>query len=178
MVGSPASHRPAVMALRPKAHAQQMRSTHLGTPEASVVRKGPQCGARRSQSSSHPGFLNHVHNTHLSPPLLAACPQAHQNHFGLDLPHPNNTLARHLPRGRGRPLGGWPRGWEREHELPRSSLRKPSPQDRRTRQARALTAFRGQGEEPHVTYPALPSHTPQTHFLTVRLSMCHWLELP
>lgn len=127
MVGSPASQRQAVMALRPKAHAQQMRSTHLGTPQASVVRKGPQCGARRPQSSSHPGFLNHVHNTHLSPSLLAACPQAHQNHFSLDLPHPNNTLARHLPRGRGRPLGGWPMGWEREHELPRSSLRTEEP---------------------------------------------------
>lgn len=53
-----------VMALGPKAHAQQMRSTHLGTSEPSVVRRGPQCGARKPQSSSHPYFLNHVHNTH------------------------------------------------------------------------------------------------------------------
>lgn len=42
VVRSPASHRLAVMALRTKAHAQHMRSTHLGTPEASVGRKGPQ----------------------------------------------------------------------------------------------------------------------------------------
>lgn len=80
--------------------------------------------------------------THFPPPQLTACPQAHQSHLGLDLPHPNNTLARHLPQGRGRSLGGWPRGPEKEHELPRSALRYPNPQDRRTRQARALTTFR------------------------------------
>lgn len=44
---------------------------------------------------------------------------------------------------------------KRAGEGARSVLRYPSPQDRRTRQARALT-FREQ-EEPHVTYPALPS---------------------
>lgn len=90
------------------------------------------------------------------PQPLAACLLAHQNHLGLDLPHPNNTLARRLPPGRGRPLGGWPRGPGKEHKLLRSTLRYPSPRDRRTRQAGALTTFREQGEESHVTYPSLP----------------------
>lgn len=45
-------------------HMLNRRSTHLGTPEPSVVRKGLQCGTRRLQSSSHPCFLNYAHSTH------------------------------------------------------------------------------------------------------------------
>lgn len=112
------------------------------------------------------------------PQPLAACLLAHQNHLGLDLPHPNNTLARRLPPGRGRPLGGWPRGPGKEHKLLRSTLRYPSPRDRRTRQARALTTFREQGEESHVTYPSLPVIPTNECTYAVSFSTCHWSELP
>lgn len=116
--------------------------------------------------------------THFLWAPLAACLPAHHSHLSLDLPHPN-TLARHLPL-RGRPLGSWPRGLGQKYNLPRSALRVlQSPGDRRTRQARGPHGIQGtRRRTPGHLSSTFQSYPTNSVTQAVRVSTCHWSELP
>lgn len=133
-------------------------------------KKGAMVWGQEAPEQLTPGYNLVTHTPHTSHPLPAACLQAHQSHLGLDLPHPNNTLARQLPPGRGRPLGGWPRGLGKEPEV---SSGIPVP---RTEEPDKPGPSRS-GNKKNPT--SLTQHFP-VYKLTyvVRFSMCHWSEWP
>lgn len=94
-------------------------------------------------------------------------------------PAPPHTLARHLPL-RGRALGSWPRGLGQKYNLPRSALRVlQSPGDRRTRQARGPHGIQGtRRRTPGHLSSTFQSYPTNSVTQAVRVSTCHWSELP
>lgn len=143
-----------------------MRSTHLVTSEPSVVR-GAKVWSQWAPEQLTPGY-NLV--THPPPPTPCYLPPStpkslgprsapSQQHFNQAPPSRKRAAPRRLAKRAG--------------EGARSALRYPSLQDRSTRPARTLR----EQEEPHVTYPALPS-LPHKLVYVVRFNICHWSEQP